>query len=232
MDDNEFFNALKPEASSGIEFAACAEYLVNLKRQVGYEKTAGVFSQFMTGAKTGLKYQGLGTSMAAKGLKHPSTRATAAGALAGQIAPAAAVGAAGYALGKSNHNHDENQHEKLAGFIDRLKGIDQALIAPAAVMGAIGAGSSYLSHKPRESLEGKSKREESLGHEVDLQNRKPETGFLEKLRHRTTEMEHGYAKAFREHPAKATALGAASGIGVGYGLARLGGARSIFGGVK
>lgn len=110
---------------------------------------------------------------------------------------------------------------KTAGIIDTIK--NPYIAVPAAAGALIGGAATYMGSKPRKNLEGRSNSEDDAGNMVRLQNMKGEqdAGFLEKLKNRSTEAAHGYAKAFREHPVKATALGGALGALSGATTARI-----------
>lgn len=94
------------------------------------------------------------------------------------------------------------------------------LTGAGAAAGGVG---TYLSSRPQADT-GKSKMEEELGAAVEANKMNPERGFLEKLKNRETESAHGFARVFREHPVKASLLGAVTGAASGYGLGQLGGA--------
>lgn len=111
--------------------------------------------------------------------------------------------------------------EKRASLAEKLKQIGPlagGLMAGGAAAGGIG---TYLASKPQDELGGKSRAEDELEASVEAQRGRPERGLLHKMKNRTTELEHGYAQAFRDHPVKASLLGAAAGASGGYGLARL-----------
>lgn len=102
---------------------------------------------------------------------------------------------------------------------------------PAALLvgGTIGAGTgllSYLNSRPKDELKGKSEDEVRLEGKVKANKERGEehAGLVRKLRNRMTEMEAGSAKAFREHPLKASLLGGVLGTGAGLGIARMLGA--------
>jgi hypothetical protein len=116
---------------------------------------------------------------------------------------------------------DAGLAEKRASLAEKMKSLGPlslGLIGGGAAAGGIG---TYLASRPREELGGKSKAEDELEGMVEQHQKRPEHGLLHKMKNRTTELEHGYAKAFRDHPLKAGLLGAGAGATGGYGLARL-----------
>lgn len=116
---------------------------------------------------------------------------------------------------------NQTGEEKTASLSEKLKQIGPlagGLMAGGATAGGL---STYLASKPRAELGGKSRAEEDLEAIVEAQKGRPESGLLHKMRNRTSELEHGYAQAFRDHPVKASLLGAAAGASGGYGLAKL-----------
>lgn len=136
-----------------------------------------------------------------------------------------AVGAAGGALYHHLSTKLAEEREKTANaIVDAIKHIDPAIAIPTAAGGVAGALLTRHGSKPRHELGGRSKAEHELEAQVDTNSRLPENGLLHKMHNRNTELQHGYAKAFREHPNKATMVGALSGALGGYGIGRLGGA--------
>lgn len=93
------------------------------------------------------------------------------------------------------------------------------LLGGAALLGA----GTAVSSAPRKSLGGRSLAEADLGGMIDRQSQGDEnkSGLATKLKNRTVEFAGGAAKALRQHPVKATALGALSGVSAGAHLARL-----------
>lgn len=200
------------------------------------------------GAKAGLMWQGAGLKGALHNVKNPAGRAHGVGQIAGMAVPAVAAGVVGYGAGRVHQhlkNNVEDEQEKLAstnnilssklaamqktaGILDGLKGMNPGTKALIAGGAAIGAGGTYLASRPQEN--GKSKAEQELEEAVGNQKEGPDTGLLKKMHHRNTELAHGHAKAFREHPVKAGLFGAATGASVGYGLAQMiGGAAKMRG---
>jgi len=111
--------------------------------------------------------------------------------------------------------------EKRASLAEKLKQIGPlagGLMAGGAAAGGIG---TYLASKPQEELGGRSRAEDELEAFVEAQKGRPERGLLHKMKNRTTELEHGYARAFSDHPVKASLLGAAAGASGGYALTKL-----------
>jgi len=111
--------------------------------------------------------------------------------------------------------------EKRAGMADKLKSLGPLTLALMGTGAAVGGAGTYLASRPQEHLGGKSKAEDELEAQVQAHQERPEKGLLHKMKNRTTELEHGYAKAFRDHPGKAGLIGAGAGAAGGYGLARL-----------
>ncbi len=91
------------------------------------------------------------------------------------------------------------------------------LTGAGAVTGGI---STYLASRPRQELQGQSKREVELGKQIEETKDLPDKGFIDKLRKGNRNLEYAYAKAFREHPGKASILGAGVGALVGRRLSR------------
>jgi hypothetical protein len=186
------------------------------RREEGEEKKAGLGRGAFMGAKSAVRegVRSLGRDI--KGVantKAPNhTRAFNAGRIAAKAAPVVAAGAASYAVGKN---------EKTAGMSDKLKSIGPLaglLMAGGAAAGGLG---TYAASKPREHLGGKSRAEDELDGQVKAHQERPEEGLLHKMKNRTTELSRGYAQAFREHPGKASIIGAGAGAAGGLGLARL-----------
>lgn len=143
----------------------------------------------------------------------------------------AALGAGGGAL----FHHLQSklaQFRKEAGLKDKLDTLNYGTAAMMAGGGIAGGLGTYLASRPQKDT-GKSRAEEELEESVAGISPERERGLLKKMKNRTTEMTHGYAKAFREHPVKAGLLGTASGIGAGYGLSRAaGGLLNMYGAKK
>jgi hypothetical protein len=223
-------------------------------------KMASTLGDAYRGFKSGLKFEQIGAGTALKGLKAPGIRAHSAGRLVGHAAPALAAGAIGHTIGSHGkekeaaefdelqgnqemHPYEERMGKALAGVKDKLernektaslreaiKNIDPALIGPVAGGTALGGLLTYLGSRPHDDLKGRSKTEHQL--EKAVNNEEEENGLMDKLHNRTTEMGHGYAKAFREHPGKASLIGAGMGAAAGYGIGRLAGARPLLGALK
>lgn len=122
--------------------------------------------------------------------------------------------------------------EKTANaIVDHLKDVNPGLVAATGTGALLGGLGTYFSSRPQEDT-GKSKTEESLEGKLEAQKSQPERGLLSKMQHRNTELEHGYSKAFREHPAKAALLGTLTGAMGGYGIGRLAGGVSKLRGGK
>lgn len=338
MDENEFLRGIEGEQYGDQDLISGAEHLIRLKKQVGMtrpndslelEKDAG-FKDVLEGAKSGIKYQGMGAGAGLKGMSMPGARARSAGMLAGMAAPAAAVGGAAYLAGKhgkekeasplqdilnnartktaathqdlphayqsvkntikgylANHPtaraaaiggatsgavgaalgaasspgdringaisggvsgatigagasalHHHLSH-KLASarqktassIVEHLKDVNPGLVAATGVGALLGGVGTYLSSRPQADT-GKSRAEEELEGKIEAQKSQPERGLMSKMHHRNTELEHGYAQAFREHPNKAAVLGTITGAMGGYGIGRLAGGLSKLRGGK
>lgn len=200
-------------------------------------KTAGL-KEILQGARSGLKYQTMGVGAGLKGLKMPGAKSRSVGMLAGMATPAAAAGGVGYLAGKTSNGKEKEAQdlrsclslkldelrEKTAGsMLERLKDVNPGLVS-ATGLGALAGGlGTYLSSRPQKDS-NKSKSEEDLEGRLEAQKSQPERGLLSKMHHRNTELEHGYAKAFREHPGKASIIGAITGAMGGYGIGQLSGA--------
>ncbi len=116
----------------------------------------------------------------------------------------------------------EESREKTANaIVNSLK--DHPGLASATGLGAILGGiGTYAASRPQKDS-GKSRAEEDLEGKVEVQKSQPERGLLSKMHNRNTELEHGYARAFREHPGKAALIGTVTGAMGGYGIGRLAG---------
>ncbi len=138
----------------------------------------------------------------------------------------AASGAGGGALYHHLNDKLAEMRQKTANaLVDAVKSIDPNLLKTTGLGALIGGAGTYLASKPQEDT-GKSRAEEELEGKIEAQKNQPERGLLSKMHHRNTELEHGYAKAFREHPIGAAMMGAATGAAGGYGIGRLAGAMS------
>lgn len=200
-------------------------------------KTASL-KEILQGARSGLKYQTMGVGAGLKGLKMPGAKSRSAGMLAGMAAPVVAAGGTGYLAGKAmggkeKEAEDLRSHlgaklselrEKTANSVlERLKDVNPGLVS-ATGLGALAGGlGTYLSSRPKKDS-GKGKAEEELEGKMEAQKSQPERGLLSKMHHRNTELQHGYAQAFREHPGKASIIGAITGAMGGYGIGQLAGA--------
>lgn len=217
---------------------------------LGSEKLAKILADART--KTAATHQDLHhTFKAAKNtLKgylstHPTARAAAIGGAASgtigaamgaanspgdRIGGAVSGGVTGAALGAGtsalyhhlNHKLASAREKTASSIVEHLKDVNPGLVAATGAGALIGGIGTYLSSRPQKDT-GKSKSEEELEGKVEAQKSQPERGLLSKMHHRNTELEHGYAKAFREHPHKAALIGTVSGALGGYGLGRLAG---------
>lgn len=213
-------------------------------KNCGKVKTAclcklAAFRDAIKGARASVGSQADDLKYVASGIRNYKTKADQhrqIGAMAGKVAPALAVGGAGYLAGhSSNEKNAEDLHhhlstklaelrEKTAGSVmERLKDVNPGLVTMTGLGALAGGLGTYLSSRPQKDS-GKSKSEEDLEGQVAAHGSRPERGLLSKMHHRNTELEHGYAKAFREHPVGAAAIGTATGAFGGYGLGRLAGA--------
>lgn len=111
--------------------------------------------------------------------------------------------------------------EKMANPIQAIKEMDPALRTVMGIGAGLGAASTYLGSRPQKKLEGKSRAESELEGAVNAQKETPPGGFLSKIHRSNTELAHGYAKAFREHPLKAALMGAASGAAAGHTIGNI-----------
>lgn len=153
------------------------------------------------------------------------------GAVRGGIT-GAAVGAGGGALYHHLSTKLAAMREKTAGSVlERLKDVNPGLVATTGFGALAGGLGTYLASRPQKDS-GKSKAEEELEGQVEAHKSQPERGLLNKMHHRNTELEHGYARAFREHPVGAAAIGTATGALGGYGIGRLAGAAARMRGGK
>lgn len=249
MDPKDFHDGLKSDRDKDEEWSAAAEHFVRLKRRSGLgedsdpdlEKDAGSIHDFIQGAKAGVKYHVGGPKMMAKGLSVPGHKARSAGFLGATAAPlgiAAAVGRLSK-RDKEKKANFEDEHgitdiadrlksrhklKKQASIMSRVKDVDPVLAAVTGAGALAGTIGTYLSSRPKKELGGRSSSERDLAAVVKGQKGEPETGFLEKLKNRTTESSHGYAKAMREHPGKAALFGGVVGGLGAHSIARLLGA--------
>lgn len=101
---------------------------------------------------------------------------------------------------------------------------NKLMLGATTGLGAIAGGvGTYLASRPQKET-GKSKSEEELESMVASQKDKPENGLLHKLKNREVENAHGFSKAFREHPVKASLIGAGMGALAGRSIGQLAGA--------
>lgn len=144
------------------------------------------------------------------------------GAVSGGVT-GATIGAGASALHHHlSHKLASVREKTAASIVEHLKDVNPGLVAATGAGALIGGIGTYLSSRPQQDT-GKSKTEEELEGKVEAQKSQPERGLLSKMHHRNTELEHGYARAFREHPNKAAILGTISGALGGYGIGRLAG---------
>lgn len=246
MDDREFLESLKTDEERFDEFTAGAEHFIRLKKQSGISndpspseitkeaapRKASAAKRFMEGVISGSPLEHMAKGMR-RAIKGPNR---AAGA--GQATMAAASGTGLYALGKKQGKSEAKKktaaevetlspiQEKRAGLADKLKSLGPLSLSLMGAGAGIGGLGTYMGSKPRPELGGKSRAEEELEAKVLANRSLPEDGLLHKMKNRTTELEHGFSQAFRDHPGKASLLGAGAGALAGHGLARvLGGLR-------
>jgi hypothetical protein len=120
----------------------------------------------------------------------------------------------------------KDRHEKTASLLQDAK--NPAFGIPAAVGAGVLGGMTYMASRPQKDLRGRS-RAEAEGEEI-VQGQKAQgeqgAGLAKKLKNRLSELNLGFAKAFREHPVKGALLGAGTGASLGFSAARaLGGKR-------
>lgn len=216
-------------------------------------KTAATHKSLPFASQASSKYQAAKDHIKGYLSKHPTARAAAIGGAATGGANAiigaanspgdriggavrggvqgAAAGAAGGALYHHLSTKLAEMREKTATSIsERLMSVNPGLIAATGIGAIAGGLGTYLASRPQKDT-GKSKAEEELEGKVEAQKSQPERGLLSKMHHRNTELEHGYAKAFREHPGKAAIFGTIGGAALGHGIGRLaGGAMRMRGG--
>ena len=96
-----------------------------------------------------------------------------------------------------------------------------------AAMGLAMGGATYLGSRPKKELNGKSENEVTFEKKVEADKERVNPGLLRKLQSAFHENERGTAQAFREHPVKATGIGAAIGTMTGLQLARLTGSKGL-----
>lgn len=210
--DSRIGNAARGAAFGGAALGG-AELANELIDQRGSVKAA--LKNALSSAKTGLKLQGFGMKAGINQLKTKGQRARGAGALLGIAAPALAAGGLGYAAGK----HKEKKAEDANRLIAALKTIDPSLLASIGIgAGTAGVG-TYLASRPQEN--GKGRAEEQLEETVKNHEEKPADSLRGKMHQATTKMMHGYSKAFREHPVKASLMSTVTGGMAGYGLGRM-----------
>lgn len=141
--------------------------------------------------------------------------------------PEALAGSAAAAvLARRKGSHMDKEANAL---VDRVKNIDPTLLAAMGIGAGVGGIGTYLASRPH-GEEGKSRAEEELEAAVEAQHNKPEGGLLSKMHGRNTELQHGYAQAFRDHPVKAGLLGALTGAAGGYSLGKIVGLGKHMGG--
>ncbi len=105
----------------------------------------------------------------------------------------------------------------------------KGMLATTTGLGALAGGvGTYLASRPQKDT-GKSKSEEELEGMVASQKNKPENGLLHKLKNREVENAHGFSRAFREHPIKASLIGTGIGALAGHSIGQLAGAAAKHG---
>lgn len=205
MDENEFLRGIEGEEQQGTDLVSGAEQLVRLKIQAG-QQTQPRYEDLEIEKKADLS-ESIGTAAMCKGCGKIKTACGCKAKMAAVLKAAL--------------------REKLAAPSPEW---NKSMLAATTGLGALAGGvGTYLASRAQDDT-GKSKMEENLGASVKANESKPERGLLQKLKNRETESAHGIARAFREHPVKASLMGALTGGGLGYGLGQLGGARLLRGG--
>lgn len=205
MDPRDFYDGLLSDRERDEEWAASAEHFVRLKQQAGLqrqeqdelEKEADVCESMGICDNASTTSKRVAEKQSSMRSEEPSLVERMRAKLHGK--------------------------SKIAGPLQALKNADPvmlSLIGAGALAGGVG---TYLSSKPDKG-EDKSRAEKGYERIVQEQQSKPETGFVQSLKNRTTELGHGYAKAFREHPVKAGLLGGVTGGMAGRSLGKLLGA--------
>lgn len=197
MDSTEFHNGLKSDDESNSEFVAGAEHFVRLKKQVGLHP---------------------------RSVEEPIEKEAEYGDSWGDYAGGQSDWQRTF-FDRSPKIQMPQKQGPLRGALQKL-GFDLKSFAKnpqviGAVVGAgLGAGSTFLKHRPQERLGGYSKGEVESAERIVAREGRPETGFLEKIKNRTGELEHGLSRAFREHPVKGSMVGAGVGALSGASLVR------------
>lgn len=230
MDEIDFLRGVEGEIQNGEDLVIGAEHFVRLKKQVGLTRPSDTSLELEKDA--GELAESLATPQAetCKGCGKVKTSCMCKTATLSDILQSARIKTAGRIESSNDSLFSHlstklaDMREKTAGSVlERLKDVNPGLVA-ATGLGALAGGlGTYLSSRPQKDS-GKSKAEEELEGHIESQKQQPERGLLSKMHHRNTELEHGYARAFREHPAGAAAIGTATGAMGGYGIGRLAGA--------
>lgn len=198
MDNDQFFQSLKPDDDKNTEYMAGAEHLVRLRQQTGFSKRSDEDLQ-----------EDL-SKLAFAGYENNE--------LQGKLEDSPIMDRGIQAKLRARYL------EKCSSIVDKAKDIDPVIAALVATGGLVGGVGTYLNSKPRDNLGGKSKSEILADKAVAGNKATPEGGLISKMRRGNDELSQSYAKAFKEHPIKASLLGSILGGATGYSVARAGGA--------
>lgn len=200
MEPTEFYQGMKTDEEANTEFVAGAEHFVRLKKQVGLQP-----SQVEEPLEKEAEY---GDSWGDHAGGNADWRRTFFNKSPVLRMPNGEV-----------KTSSLTQAMKKLGF--DIKGIAKNPQVLGAMIGAgLGAGNVFMKSRPKSHLGGRSSAEFEAEAQVAARQGQPETGFVEKLRNRMGELQHGVAKTFREHPAKGSLLGAGVGAMGGVSLVR------------
>lgn len=197
MNERDFFDGIKSDEDKAAEEMAGAEYFVHLKRQTAPEKVA----DFDPGA---VLEKGARLGQAVSGIAN--------------------LGPSAVEKLKEALKVFDSKEKKAVSLLEVAK--DPASWPAAGIGAALLGGHTYIKSKPRKELGGQSEHEYAYNNAVREQRARGEegAGLSRKVTNRTRELVAGLAKAFREHPAKATLLGMGTGALTGLSIARMMGA--------
>lgn len=215
MDETDFRKGIEGEAQNGQDLVDGAEHLMRLKKQVGLVRPTSPDLELEKDA--GELAESLATPAVCKGCNKVKTACMCK--TAESLRP--------YLDAKLA----EARQKTASSVLERFKDVNPGLIGATGAGALLGGLGTYLASRPQKDT-GKSKAEEELEGKVEAQKSQPERGLLSKMHRRNTELEHGYARAFREHPGGAAVIGTATGALGGYGIGRLAGAAARLRGGK